>query len=122
MRIKNLFIPLFCLVTIHVQAQDNWLTKKQVTEDVEFLIKTLNEKSSYAYLNGFDFNKDFEIYLTSLKDSTRLKNFGLFITNTLAKIGDRHSALNGIRGYSLNESLFLPFVYAPVNDKVVVLN
>ena len=98
MRIKNLFIPLFCLVTIHVQAQDNWLTKKQVTEDVEFLIKTLNEKSSYAYLNGFDFNKDFEIYLTSLKDSTRLKNFGLFITNTLAKIGDRHSALNGIRG------------------------
>jgi len=122
MKLKNLIVPLFCLVIVHAQAQDNWLTKKQVTEDVEFLIKTLNEKSSYAYLNGFDFNKDFENYLTSLKDSTRLENFGLFITNTLAKIGDRHSALNGIRGYSLNESLFLPFVYAPVNDKVVVLN
>ena len=123
MKLKNLtIIPLFCLVIVHVQAQDNWLTKKQVTEDVEFLTKTLNEKSSYAYLNGFDFNKDFETYLKSLNDSTRLENFGLFITNTLAKIGDRHSALNGIRGYSLNESLFLPFVYAPVNDKVVVLS
>ena len=66
MRIKNLIIPLFCLVTIHVQAQDNWLTKKQITEDVEFLTKTLNEKSSYAYLNGFDFNKDFDYFLLNL--------------------------------------------------------
>jgi C-terminal processing protease CtpA/Prc len=122
MKLKHLIIPLFCLVIVHVEAQDNWLTKKQIMEDVEFLIKTLNKKSSYAYLNGFDFNKDFENYLKSVKDSTQLENFGLFITNTLAKIGDRHSALNGIRGYNLNESLFLPFVYAPVNDKVVVLN
>jgi C-terminal processing protease CtpA/Prc len=46
----------------------------------------------------------------------------MFITNTLAKIGDRHSSLNGIRGYDLKESLFLPFIYAPLNDRVVVLN
>lgn len=105
-----------------MQAQNTWLTKKQITEDIEFLTKTLNEKSSYAYLNGYNFNNDFENYLNTIKDSTRLENFGMFITKTLAKIGDRHSSLNKIRGYDLNESLFLPFVYAPVNDKVVVLD
>jgi C-terminal processing protease CtpA/Prc len=105
-----------------LQAQNTWLTKKQITEDIEFLTKTLNEKSSYAYLNGYNFNNDFENYLNTIKDSTRLENFGMFITKTLAKIGDRHSSLNKIRGYDLNESLFLPFVYAPVNDKVVVLD
>jgi len=122
MKLKTLTIILFGLLAINSQAQNNWLTKKQITEDIEFLTKTLNEKSSYAYLNGYDFNNDFENYLKTLKDSTRLEDFGMFITNTLAKIGDRHSSLNTIRGYDLNESLFLPFVYAPVNDKVVVLN
>lgn len=122
MKLKNLITILFGLFAINSQAQNNWLTKKQITEDIEFLAKTLNEKSSYAYLNGYDFNNDFENYLKTVKDSTRLENFGMFITKTLAKIGDRHSSLNKIRGYDLNELLFLPFVYAPVNDKVVVLN
>lgn len=122
MKLKTLTIILFSLFAFNSQAQNNWLTKKQITEDIEFLTKTLNEKSSYAYLNGYDFNDNFENYLKTLKDSARLEDFGMFITNTLAKIGDRHSSLNTIRGYDLNESLFLPFVYAPVNDKVVVLN
>ena len=122
MKLTILITILFGLFAINSQAQNNWLTKKQITEDIEFLTKTLNEKSSYAYLNDYDFNTDFENYLKTLSDSTRLENFGMFITNTLAKIGDRHSSLNTIRGYDLNESLFLPFIYAPVNDKVIVLN
>ena len=122
MKLKTLTIILFGLFAINSPAQNKWLTKKQITEDLEFLTKTLDEKSSYAYLNGYDFNNDFENYLKTLKDSTPLEDFGMFITNTLAKIGDRHSSLNTIRGYDLNETLFLPFVYAPVNDKVVVLN
>ena len=122
MKLKAFIIILFGLFAINLQAQNIWLTKKQITEDIEFLTKTLNKKSSYAYLNGYDFNPDFENYLKTINDSTRLEDFGMFITNTLAKIGDRHSSLNGIRGYDLNESLFLPFIYAPVNDKVMVLD
>ena len=121
MKLKILFTIILTLNVAISQAQD-LLTKKQITEDIEFLTKTLNEKSSYVYLNGYDFNTDFENYLKTLSDSTRLENFGMFITNTLAKIGDRHSSLNTIRGYDLNESLFLPFIYAPVDDKVIVLN
>ncbi|MCX2680655.1 S41 family peptidase [Galbibacter sp. EGI 63066] len=122
MKLKILILTIFSLCSIFSNAQSNWLTKKQITEDIEFLTKTLNEKSSYVYLNGYDFNNDFENYLKTIGDSTRLEDFGLFITKTLAKIGDRHSSLSTIRGYDLNESLFLPFIYAPVNDKVVVLN
>lgn len=122
MKLKILITILFGLFAIESQAQNNWLTKKQITEDIEFLTKTLNEKSSYVYLNDYDFNADFENYLKTLSNSTRLENFGMFITSTLAKIGDRHCSLNKIRGYDLNESLFLPFIYAPVNDKVIVLN
>ncbi|GAA5023791.1 hypothetical protein GCM10011506_06890 [Marivirga lumbricoides] len=122
MKLKALIIIPFALFAINSQAQISWLTKKQVTEDIKFLTKTLNEKSSYAYLNGYDFNNDFENYLKTVKDSTKLEDFGMFITRTLAKIGDRHSSLNTIRGYSLNESLFLPFIYAPVNNKVIVLD
>ena len=120
MKLTTLFI-LFSLCAVTSIAQNSWLTKKQVTEDIEFLSNTLDEKSSYAYLNGFNFNKDFENYLNIIEDSILLEDFGLFLTNTLAKIGDRHSSLNRIRGYELNESLFLPFIYAPINDKVIVL-
>lgn len=122
MKLKTLIIILLSLFAINTKAQNNWLTKKQITEDIEFLRKVLNEKSSYVYLNGYDFNNDFDDYLKTVKDSTRLEDFGMFITNTLAKIGDRHSSLSKIRGYDLNESLFLPFIYAPVEDKVIVLN
>ena len=122
MKLKTLVTILIGLFTINSQAQNNWLSKEEITEDIEFLTKTLNEKSSYVYLNGYDFNADFAAYLKVLPDSTRLEDFGIFISNTLAKIGDRHSSLNGIRGYDLNESLFLPFIYAPVNDRVIVLN
>ncbi len=122
MKFKTLLITLFGLLVVNLQAQSNWLTKKEITQDIEFLVKSLNEKSSYAYLNGFDFNQDLTNYLKKIKDSTRLEDFGMFVTNTLAKIGDRHSSLNKIRGYNLNESLFLPFIYAPLNNKVVVLN
>tara|TARA_R110002049_G_scaffold302643_2_gene495927 strand:- start:1060 stop:2565 length:1506 start_codon:yes stop_codon:yes gene_type:complete len=121
MKLKILFTIILTLNVAISQAQD-LISKKQITEDIEFLTKTLNKKSSYVYLNGYDFNIDFENYLKTLSDSTRLENFGMFITNTLAKIGDRHSSLSGIRGYDLKESLFLPFIYAPVNDRVVVLN
>ncbi len=118
---KFILSLLFSLLITIANAQPQTLTKQQVQQDIEFLKRTLNEKSSYAYLNGYDFNKDFDDYLSTIDDSTRLEDFGLFITEILAKIGDRHSSLNTIRGFSLNETRFLPFIYAPINNKVAVL-
>lgn len=103
-------------------AQNNKLSKQQIRQDLEFLEHTLNEKSSYVYLNGYDFTNDYESYLSTIGDSTSLENFGLFLTKTLGKIGDRHASAPPLRGFNLNESLFLPFIYAPLNNKVVVLD
>lgn len=122
MKLKTLITIFCCLNLIVSLAQDDVLTKAQITNDIEFLRKTLNDKSSYVYLNGYDFNTDFDTYLKKIGDSTTLEDFGLFLTQTLGKIGDRHSSMTTIRGYDLNESLFLPFIYAPLGDKVVVLN
>ncbi|WP_318308277.1 S41 family peptidase [Flagellimonas crocea] len=119
---KILIAVLFGIWTMSTRAQSENFTKEQIKEDLQYLANTLNEKSSYVYLNGYDFNKDFEQYLKTKGDTIALDDFGLFLTRTLAKIGDRHSSVNTIRGYSLNESRFLPFIYAPLDDKVVVLN
>lgn len=122
MKPKFLLSILFSLFVTISNAQNNNLTKQQIQQDLEFLTKTLNENSSYVYLNGFDFNDDFENYLNTIEDSAQLTNFGLFLNKTIGKIGDRHASMVSIRGFDLNESLFLPFMYAPMNGNVVVLN
>ena len=119
MKIKFLITIVLSLVAIASKAQTNKLVKHQIQNDLEFLRKTLNEKSSYVYLNGYDFHSDFKKYLKTISETTKLEDFGLFLTETIGKIGDRHSSVGG---YKLNDSLFLPFAYAPENNKVVVLN
>lgn len=116
---KSILLLIFSLLTIVSAAQTKNLSKKQVQTDLAFLTKNLNEKSSYVYLNGFDFNKDFKNYLEKLNDATTLEDFGLFLAKTIGKIGDRHSS---VRDYETRDSLFLPFTYAPEGNKVLVLN
>lgn len=101
------------------KAQTKTLIKHQLKSDLEFLRKTLNEKSSYVYLNGYDFNKDIENYSKTISETTKIEDFGLFLTQIIGKMGDRHSS---VTGYRLTDTLFLPFIYAPENNKVVVLN
>ena len=101
------------------KAQTKILTKQQVKQDIESLIKILNENSSYVYLNGYDINKDFENYQENLKDSTRLEDFASFLTKSIGRIGDRHSS---VRGGEVRDSLYLPFIFAPENNKVIALN
>lgn len=120
-RIFSVFLLSFLIVSI-ANAQNYKLSKQQIRQDLEYLANILNEKSSYVYLNGYDFSNDFNAYLSTISDSTSLEDFGLFLTKTLGKIGDRHSSAPPLRGFSLNESLFLPFMYAPINNNVVVLN
>jgi hypothetical protein len=119
MKTKILFTVLFSLSVVISKAQNKNLSKQQIQKDLEFLKKTLNDKSSYAYLNGYDFKKSFENYQKNLKDITSLENFGLFLAETIGKIGDRHSS---VRDYEVRDSLFLPFAYAPEGNRVLVLN
>lgn len=115
---KYLITFLFSLSLITLNAQGKILTKQQINDDLEFIAKTLNEKSSYIYLNGYDFSKDFENYQQTVGDSVRLEDFGQFLTKTIGKIGDRHSS---VRDYEVNDSVFLPYIYAPESGRVVVL-
>lgn len=116
---KFLFSMMFCLLVMVSKGQEKKIIKHQLKADLEFLRKALNEKSSYVYLNGYDFNKDIESYLQTVSDTTKIEDFGLFLTQTIGKIGDRHSS---VTGYRFIDTLFLPFIYAPENNKVLVLN
>lgn len=123
--VKFLFIDLRILLitlithgAVCICAQDKMLTKNQVMEDLDVLTELLNQKSSYVYLNGYDFRRDFENYRKNLKDSASVEDLGMFLTASIGKIGDRHS---NVRGYHLKDSLYLPFAYAPIGGKVLVL-
>ena len=106
--------------TCKAQNETEYLTKSEIENDLKFLSNILEKKSSYNGLNGFDYQKDFEIYLKQIDENKIAKsNFGLFLTKTIGKIGDRHSY---IRNYDLPNNLFLPFVVAPLNKKIVALN
>lgn len=121
---KRIFL-LFTFSILQViisNAQNTNLSAEQIQNDLEYLKNTLNEKSSYVYLNGYDFNDDFESYLKSIGNSASLGDFGLFLIEAVGKIGDRHFSATSIRGFSINESLFLPYIYAPLDERVVVLN
>lgn len=119
MKIKFLLTLILCSLTVVCKSQDKKLTKVQIQNDLEFLKKALNEKSSYVYLNRYDFNNDFENYLKTISDTTKFEDFGLFLTEIIGKIGDRHSSVSG---YRLTDTLFLPFTYAPEHNRVVALN
>lgn len=119
MKKKLFFSILFGLLIVLSNAQNKNLSKLQIRQDLEFLGQILNNKSSYAYLNGYNFNKDFESYQRVLNNETKLQDFGLFLAQTLGKIGDRHAS---VKDYEIRDSLFLPFIYAPEGHKVLVLN
>ena len=119
---KIYIIILLSIFTLTCKAQNEteYLTKSEIENDLKFLDDFIQNKSSYQGLNGFDYRKDFQKYLEQINgDKISKSNFGIFLTKTIGKIGDRHSY---IRGYDLPNNLFLPFVVAPLNDKVVALD
>lgn len=117
---SRIFLSLFfSLIVITSKAQTKVQTKQQVKDDIESLRKILNENSSYVYLNGYDFNKDFENYQQNLKDAIPLEDFASFLTKSMGRIGDRHSS---VRGGEVRDSLYLPFIFAPESNKIIALN
>jgi len=107
---------LFC----NAQNETEYLTKSEIDNDLKFLGDILENQSSYQGLNGFDYLKDFDKYLEQI-DGTKItkSDFGLFLSKTIGKIGDRHSY---IKGYDLPETLYFPLSFAPFKDKVLVLD
>ena len=67
MKIKFLIIIFLSFLVITAKAQTNKLSKQQIQDDLEFLRENLNDKSSYVYLNGYDFNRDFDNYLKTIR-------------------------------------------------------
>ncbi|MEL6535458.1 MAG: S41 family peptidase, partial [Bacteroidota bacterium] len=101
------------------QAQSEYLTKSEIEEDLELLDGILQSKSSYQGLNGYQYQEDFAQFLEQMEGRTVSRaEFGLFLSATIGKIGDRHAF---VRGYDLPESLYFPVSFAPLDGRVVVL-
>ncbi|MFD2823398.1 S41 family peptidase [Lacinutrix iliipiscaria] len=117
---KIYIIILLSIFTLSSNAQNQYLTKKQIEKDLAILDKILQKKSSYQGLNGFDYRKDFEDYLKQTDNKKMSQSdFGLFLSKTIGKIGDRHSY---IKDYDFPETLYFPLAFAPYNEKVLVLD
>ncbi|MEM0994489.1 MAG: S41 family peptidase [Bacteroidota bacterium] len=111
----SIIIIAFC-APIHAQQM---LHKTAILEDLNFLDERLQSMSSYQGLNGYDYQADFDAYSTSWSsDSISKTAFGLFLTETIGKIGDRHAYA---RNYDLPDEKFMPFAIAPFGNKVVAL-
>lgn len=114
-------IVLVLMVTASATAQNRteYLTKDEIKKDLEILDRILREKSSYQGLNGFSYREDFEAFVAypENKEITQY-DFGLFLSQTIGKIGDRHAYIDG---YESRDSLFFPLAFAPYRQEVLVL-
>lgn len=119
---KKYYIIFSTLITLYCNAQKSpeYLTKIQIQEDITLLDEILQNTSSYQGLNGYEYKKDFDVFLANTEAQNVTKyNFQLFLSKTIGKIGDRHSYIKGDRS---QDSLYLPMAFAPLNDNVVVLD
>ncbi len=116
-QLLTIFMLLF-IVSCETPPKEN-LTLEEVKSDLAYLDNFMQQYSSYASLNGYDYQKDFEAYLKTLKeeDNSRVE-LGLFLEEMIGKLGDRHAS---IKGYDLPNARFLPFTAAPYQDKVIGL-
>ncbi len=119
MKIHIVFLLSISMLFCNAQNETDYLMKNEIENDLKFLGDILQNQSSYQGLNGFDYRKDFEKYLEQTGGTKIAKSdFGLFLSKTIGKIGDRHSY---IKGYDLPGTLYFPLSFAPFRDKVLVL-
>ncbi|MEL6276512.1 MAG: S41 family peptidase, partial [Bacteroidota bacterium] len=84
-----------------------------------YLSAKIEELSSYAGLNGFDYAVEFEKLLQSPNtDVTSVAGFGRFLTKVIGQLGDRHA---WVGNYRIESAGLLPFTVAPYREKVVAL-
>ncbi|WP_179020593.1 S41 family peptidase [Winogradskyella forsetii] len=114
-----IFLTIFTL-TCKAQSETEYLSKVQIEQDLAIVDDILQNKSSYQGLNGYDYRVDFNDYLNKVSNQKITQfDFGLFLSKTIGKIGDRHSY---IKDYDLRDSLYFTLAFAPINDKVLVVD
>ena len=114
-----ILISIFTL-SCKAQNESEYLTKNQIENDLAILDDILQNKSSYQGLNGYDYKKDFKEYLNLIANNKITQfDFGLFLSKTIGKIGDRHSY---IKDYDIRDSLYLTLAFAPFEDKILVVD
>ncbi|QRM89741.1 peptidase S41 [Lacinutrix sp. WUR7] len=119
---KIYIVILLSIFTLSCKAQreTEYLSKAQIEKDLTIVDEILQNKSSYQGLNGYDYRVDFENYLNSVTDKKITQfDFGLFLSKTIGKIGDRHSY---IKDYDIRDSLYLTLAFAPFKEKVLVVD
>lgn len=124
MKHQILFFCFFLLCfSIFTSAQSSIvaqkLTPKEVLDDLHYLQGILEKHASYQGLNKYNWQEAITEYVKQVNDSGTTKSeLGQFLTKLIGQLGDRHAS---VRGYDLPDSLFLPFVVAPLEDKVLAL-
>ncbi len=119
---KIYIVILLSIFTLSCKAQNDteYLTKSQIENDLAILDEILQNTSSYQGLNGYEYKKDFDEFLDKHGDKKITQfDFGLFLSKSIGKIGDRHSY---VKNYELRDSLFFPLAFAPFNDKVLIID
>ena len=119
MKFHITFLALWLTTFSFSQNKTEYVSKTEIKNDLKFLDSILQNDSSYQGLNGYDYKKDFEEFSANVSDQgISISDFGLFLSKSIGKIGDRHSS---IKGYDLPESLYFPISFAPHNGKVLAL-
>jgi len=120
MKIYLVIILSIFTLSCKAQSEAEYLSKAQIEKDLAIVDDILQNKSSYQGLNGYDYRVDFENYLNTVTDKKISQfDFGLFLSKTIGKIGDRHSF---IKDYDIRDSLYLTLAFAPFKDKVLVVD
>ncbi|MAX81298.1 MAG: peptidase S41 [Crocinitomicaceae bacterium] len=114
------FFALLLLASCQNTKNSSSASARQIKADLNYLDNYIAEHSSYAGLNGFDYQKAFSQFLQEHEGQTvTQEEFGLFLTTTIGKMGDRHA---NVRGYRFPSNLCFPTAFAPYGDAVVYLN
>lgn len=119
---KIYLLLLFTLLSLTCTAQNEteYLKKRQVKKDLAFLDKLLQKKSSYQGLNGYEYQADFQELLLKIETEPITEfEFGLFLSKTIGKIGDRHSY---VKGFNPRDELYFPLAFAPMQNQIAVLD
>ncbi|UII77651.1 S41 family peptidase [Flagellimonas sp. HMM57] len=116
---KKVLVVSILISFFSFDKEPEYLTRSAIEQDLAFFDEFLQNNSSYQGLNGYNYKKDFDAFLEGTKDSAITKvDFGMFLTTSIGKIGDRHAY---VRGDQLPNNLFLPFIVAPIKNKVIAL-
>jgi len=121
-RLKLLLCFIFALSTFtEVWCQNksmDKISKIQAIADLEQFEHILRVESSYFGLKPFDLDLRLEKLKSKFEDSVEVTRLGIELEKIMGEVGDRHSS---ITNFEKIEDIFLPFVLAPLDKRLVAL-